>query len=154
MNRRMTIPLVLAITFALAPAVYPQTPSGSQISSNTRLRYVGKNRPAGEVWPQTTLYFGSLKPDGTMVTAEEFNMFLEQQITPRFPDGLTLLVGLGQFQNSAGVIVKERSQVLILLYPPGDDSNNKKIEEIRQIYKSMFQQESVLRVDTAGRVSF
>jgi hypothetical protein len=47
----------------------------------------------------------------------EFQRFLNEEITPRFPDGLTLFAGLGQFRNSRGVIVQERSMLLILLYP-------------------------------------
>jgi hypothetical protein len=63
-------------------------------------------------------------------------------------------MGFGQFRNSAGVIVQEKSMLLILLYPPPTVQSSKKIEEIRTLYKRRFQQESVLRVDTAGLVSF
>ena len=83
-----------------------------------------------------------------MVTEGEFQQFLDEEITPRFPDGLTLLVGLGQFRNASGVIVQERSMLLILLYPVEAQRNSsKKIEQIRQAYKRAFQQESVLRAD-------
>lgn len=108
----------------------------------------------GEIWARTELFFGSAKPDGTVVTAEEFQQFLNEQITPRFPDGLTLLVGLGQFRGSSGTIEQERSMLLILLYPLDMRSSNRKIEEIRETYKRLFQQESVLRVDSLGKVSF
>jgi hypothetical protein len=47
---------------------------------------------------RTELYFGSSKPDGSVITLEQFQHFLDQEITPRFPDGLTLLTGLGQSQ--------------------------------------------------------
>jgi hypothetical protein len=147
------VTLAMVVAYAWTPVGYAQNSNGSQVSPETRLRYVGKNRPVGEVWPETNLYFGSSKPDGTVVTPEEFNYFLDHEITPRFPDGLTLLVGLGQFRNSSGTILKERSMLLILLYPP-DPEGSKKIEEIRDLYKSTFQQESVLRVDKLGRVSF
>jgi hypothetical protein len=78
-------------------------------------------------------------------------------ITPRFPDGLTLLSGHGQFRNSAGVIVEEKSFLLILLYPVEDfRASSRRIERIRTLYKERFQQESVLRADDAfaSRVSF
>jgi len=80
--------------------------------------------------------------------------FLEEVITPRFPDGLTLLTGLGQFRNSSGVLIQERSMLLILLYPPSTRDSNQKIQEIRSAYTQTFQQESVLRVDSLGMVSF
>ena len=105
---------------------------------------------------RTELFFGTAKPDG-VVTDEEFSEFLDRIITPRFPDGLTLLKGDGQFRGEDGVIVKEESFVLILLYPLEDfRESSRKINAIRERYKDEFQQESVLRVDDpyAVRVSF
>ena len=102
----------------------------------------------GERFARTELFFGSEKPDGSEVTNEEFTMFLNEVITPRFPDSLTLLVGRGQFLNAQGKIIKERSWLLILLYPEeARQDSSTKIEEIRALYKQCFQQESVLRVD-------
>jgi hypothetical protein len=75
-------------------------------------------------------------------------------VTPKFPDGLTLLTGEGQWRDSSGEIVEEHSYVLILLYPPNDKEANDEIEEIRQDYKRAFEQESVLRVDDLEQVSF
>jgi hypothetical protein len=109
---------------------------------------------AQQVWSRTELYFGSAKPDGTAVTDAEFAAFLDRKITPRFPDGLTLLTGFGQFRNAAGAIQKEKSFVLILFFPPQALDSNKKIQEIREAYKTAFQQESVLRADGFSVISF
>jgi hypothetical protein len=106
---------------------------------------------------RTELFFGTSKPDGSAVTDAEFMRFLDEVITPRFPDGLTLLSGHGQFRNSAGVIVEEKSFLLILLYPLEDfRAGSRRIERIRTLYKARFQQESVLRADDpfASRISF
>jgi hypothetical protein len=108
----------------------------------------------GDLWRRSELYFGSQKPDGDAVTEAQFEQFVDDVITPRFPDGLTLLKGYGQFRNSANVIVEEQSFVLILLYPLDDKEANREIEEIRETYKKSFDQESVLRVDSIERVSF
>jgi Protein of unknown function (DUF3574) len=105
---------------------------------------------------RSELYFGTAQPDG-VVTDLEFNEFLDRIITPRFPDGLTLLKGDGQFRNEAGQIIKEDSFVLILFYPLEDfRDSSRKINAIRERYKTEFQQGSVLRVDDpyAVRVSF
>jgi hypothetical protein len=114
------------------------------------------NRPTTTpaVWNRTELYFGTGRPDGSMVSDAQFAQFVDQQVTPRFPDGLTLLAGYGQFKNSAGVINKEKSLVLILFYPPQMRDASKLIEEIRETYKTMFQQESVLRADSNNFISF
>lgn len=109
---------------------------------------------AAEIWNRTELYFGSTKPDGSMVTDAEFTQFVDSEVTPRFPDGLTLLKGYGQFRNSLQVIVREDSRVLILFYPPQMLEANKNIQELRDLYNAAFQQESVLRVDSFSFVSF
>jgi hypothetical protein len=102
----------------------------------------------GELFARTELYFGSLRSDKPPVSEQDFLRFLNDPITPLFPNGLTLLTGLGQFLNSQGVIQQEQSWLLILLYPVGEwRDNNGKIEAIRTEYKHAFAQESVLRSD-------
>ena len=107
----------------------------------------------GEVWIRTELYFGTDKP-GDNVTDAQFRDFVDQQVTPRFPDGLTLLTGYGQFLNSNNRLIKERSKLLILFYPQELKGANRKIEDIRDLYKKRFQQESVLRADSRNVISF
>jgi hypothetical protein len=105
---------------------------------------------------RTELFFGTAKPDG-VVTDSEFFKFVDDVITPRFPDGLTVLKGEGQFRGDNGEIVKEDSFVLILLYSlEGFRESSRRINAIRELYKAQFRQESVLRVDDpfAVRASF
>ena len=109
---------------------------------------------SGDAFKRTELYFGSVKPDGSEVTPEEFEIFVDKEVTPSFPDGLTRLEGNGQWRNSTGEIIKERSYVLILLYPIGDRAANGEIQEIREDYKRLYEQESVLRADSTEKVSF
>ncbi|WP_019498821.1 DUF3574 domain-containing protein [Pseudanabaena sp. PCC 6802] len=111
--------------------------------------------PSASPFIRTELFFGSLKPNGSEVNDLEFQKFINNEVTPRFPDGLTILFGLGQFKNSRGTIVKENSRLLVLLYPiDRQDDSSQKIEQIRKIYKCKFQQESVLRSDNRSCVSF
>src|SRR5688572_26537686 len=49
---------------------------------------------------RTELFFGLARPDGSRVSVDEFQQFLDQEVTPRFPAGLTLLGGDGQFRNA------------------------------------------------------
>jgi hypothetical protein len=112
-----------------------------------------KTIPSSQAFARTELFFGLNKPDGTEVTEAEFQRFVSREVTPRFPDGLTLLSGRGQFRGESGVIVKEPAKVLILLYPLGSASSQK-VQHIRKAYKTAFQQESVLRTDELTCVSF
>jgi hypothetical protein len=96
---------------------------------------------------RTELFFGTAKPDG-VVTEEQFRRFVDKEVTRRFPDGLTVLKGDGQFRGDDDVIIKEQSFVLILLYPYESFSrSSQRIQAIRDLYKAQFDQQSVLRVD-------
>ena len=106
------------------------------------------------LWHRTELYFGTGKPDGSVVSDVQFKWFIDTQVTPRFPDGLTLLTAYGQFKDSQGVIKHEKSFLLILFYPPEMREANKLIQEIREIYKAVFKQESVLRASDDNLISF
>lgn len=144
---------ILALIFVCA-AIYAAPTLMTKLSKgSTTIEASAQRLPSG-LWNRTELYFGSSKPDGTVVTEAQFKQFLDQEVTPRFPDGLTVLTGYGQFRNSANVIIQERSTELILLYPLQMPEANRKIQEIRESYKRAFQQESVLRVDSLATVSF
>jgi hypothetical protein len=96
---------------------------------------------------RTELYFGTARPDG-VVTEAEFRAFIDREVTPRFPDGLTVIEAEGQFRGEDGTLVKEQSFVLILLYPYETFTTaTRYVEQIRNLYKDRFDQESVLRVD-------
>jgi hypothetical protein len=96
---------------------------------------------------RTELFFGTARPNG-VVTEDEFRRFVDEQVTPRFPDGLTVLKGDGQFRGDDEITIKEQSFVLILLYPYETlTKTGQKIQRIRELYKDAFDQESVLRVD-------
>jgi hypothetical protein len=142
--------LTLLATSLLAPAAYAQ----HQPARSASLKYFTEEstdkqkRIDATPFIRTELFFGRNKSDGTEVTRKEFNDFLSGFITERFPDGLTVISGRGQFLNSKGEVEKERSIVLILLYPVEVQRDKHfKIEEIRNEYKIRFKQQSVLRVD-------
>ena len=101
-----------------------------------------------EPWLRTELFFGTARPDGSVVTDAEWESFLDSEITPRFPEGLTVLSGAGQWQEDDHSIVEERSKIVILLYPRAAlEERHTEIEEIRAAYEREFEQESVLRAD-------
>lgn len=106
-----------------------------------------------EQWIRTELYFGTADQNGAPVVNEAaWQSFVDEVVTPRFPKGLTVLSGNGQWQG-AGRLIHESSHVLILLHPPTPEAD-KAIEEIRTIYRQRFSQDSVLRADESAAVSF
>jgi hypothetical protein len=99
------------------------------------------------------LYFGLTKPGGETISESEWQQFVNDVITPRFREGLTVLNGSGQFLNSSGILIRENSKIVILIYEssPGKD---RAINEIIETYKRTFQQESVLRATSRVKVAF
>jgi hypothetical protein len=128
---------------AAVPAALGQTDSAATQGCALVAPEVG-----AEPWVRTELFFGLAKPDGTAITDAEWHAFLDTEITPRFPDGLTILDGAGQWQGEDDEIVQEASKIVILLYPrEAIAESNGEIEDIRAAYERTFQQESVLRAD-------
>ena len=102
---------------------------------------------------RTELYFGTARPDGTAMTEEEWQDFLLKEVTPRFPDGFTVVAATGQYCTSEGQIVRENSRLIIIFYPKRTKSVvGEKVEEIRKAYCDRFKQESVMRVDSRHSV--
>ena len=98
------------------------------------------------------LLFGTARKGGQPISDAEWQAFLDAEVTPRFPDGFTVLSGYGQYRDGAGKIVQEGARMLIVWHAPRD--RNGDVEAIREAYKARFTQESVLRSDGANCVSF
>ena len=96
-------------------------------------------------WVKYQLFMGRSNQTGEVVDDAAWAMFLEDTVTPRFPDGLTVLDARGQWRDPEGEIKKERTKVLVILAPPGDDGL-RLIGEISAEYKRRFSQQSVLQV--------
>lgn len=99
------------------------------------------------------LYFGLSKPGGGMISETEWQLFLSRVITPRFPEGLTVVDAYGQYLNKQGKLNREKTKVVILIYQ-NSQAKNQSIEEIISNYKQNFRQESVLRVTSSVKASF
>jgi hypothetical protein len=148
--KKQCLALILLVTALTAPAAFAQDQVALRASSQayTQDHAARQRRFQASPFIRTELYFGRNKPDGGEVSRKEFDEFLSGFVTERFPDGLTVLTGRGQFLNSEGEVERERSVVLILLYPvSARNEKSVKIEEIREEYKKRFLQQSVLRVD-------
>src|SRR5262245_43072731 len=109
--------LTLMMAALMAPAAFAQDHAALNVSVKTFAQENVQKRFEASPFIHTELYFGRNKPDGTEVSQKDFDGFLSGFVTERFPDGLTVLKGRGQFLNSKGDIERERSVVLILLYP-------------------------------------
>ena len=106
-------------------------------------------------WVDTKLYFGlgpADNPDkGTSET--QWRDFLDKEVTPRFPAGLSVADVYGQWQGKGqSTPSRLRSKLLIIDYPDTQE-NSDKIEAIRAAWKQQTKQKSVLRVTQPADVS-
>lgn len=101
-------------------------------------------KPAIEV----ELYFGRDIGGRAEVSDADWAKFLADDVTPRFPDGLSVSDVAGQYREPGGRIVQERSKRLVVVVFEGAVPAGK-IEAIVDTYKTRFSQHSILRVERA-----
>jgi len=91
---------------------------------------------------RTTLYFGLARPKGS-VSELEWQMFLRDDVTTRFPQGLTVWEAEGQWRAADGLVGHERSKVLLLVHPD-TAAARESVQTLIARYRKTFEQESVL----------
>lgn len=135
-----------------APAAYASLDTDTRTPGTTTTSQISR----GDAYTETRLLFGTERPDGGPdVTDKQFMRFIDDEVTPSFPDGLTVQDGRGQWRDSNGKIERERSYELILLYPTSQaHKRDALIEEIREDYVKKYAQDSVARLDDRLRVDF
>ena len=104
----------------------------------------------------TKLYFGLGPVDHPEqgVSEADWRGFLDREVTPRFPDGLSVLDVYGQWQGKNQTAPERlRSKMLIIDYPDTAE-NRAKIEAIRAAWKHKTGDQSVMRVTEPADVSF
>ena len=107
-------------------------------------------------WVDTRLYFGLGPADhpDEGISEAKWRAFLDREVTPRFPAGLSVIDVYGQWQGkSEHAPERLRSKVLIVDYPD-TVVNRAKIEAIRAAWKRMTGDQSVMRVTVPADVSF
>jgi hypothetical protein len=77
------------------------------------------------------------------VTELEWQLFLRDEVTRRFPDGLTVWEAEGQWRTPAGSIDHEQSKVLLLVHPDTAAARQSVLDVI-EAYRKTFEQQSVL----------
>jgi hypothetical protein len=80
--------------------------------------------------------------------------FVDREITPRFPAGLSVIDVKGQWHNrKRGIIVREPSKVVIIVLP-GEPTDQERLGQIVEAYKTRFRQQSVGLIIRPACVAF
>ncbi len=139
---------------ALGPALAACVALAIIIATAACSAKVASSCPDGaEQWVKYELFMGRGGPSGEVVDDASWDSFLSEEVTSRFPDGLSVIDAYGQWRNPDATIEKELSKLLVILAPPGDTSSGL-MNEVANEYKERFRQEAVLKVTSETCVEF
>jgi Protein of unknown function (DUF3574) len=96
----------------------------------------------GKAMLRAELYFGRNIGGHLGVGDKQWQAFLRRELTPRFPDGLSVLEAQGQWRDKSGRTVREPSKIVIVVVPD-DTAARAKLDAAAAAYKKRFHQESV-----------
>ena len=126
--------LVAAALLALAACTPPPQTAASACATPLR--------PALQV----DLYFGRETDKGREISEADWASFLAEEVTPRFPDGLSVINVAGQARHPAGHIERERTKLLIVVVFDAP-AHRPKVQAIVETYSRRYGQHSVFRVE-------
>lgn len=111
--------------------------------------------PGGGAWqPVAEMLFGRNIGDRPGVSEADFRRYVEEELTPRFPDGLTIVDAEGQYRDQARrVVVREQSKLVLIAFHDSPDAY-RKLEAAAEAYKRRFRQQAVGIIIKRACVSF
>jgi hypothetical protein len=149
-------PVLLVYLLAFAVAGCAHQPGSTASAVAPTLTGDPAHPSATKGWVDTKLYFGLGPADRPEqgISEAQWREFLDKQVTPRFPSGLSVIDVCGQWQGKSSTTPsRPRSKLLIVDYPDTEE-NRDKIEAIRAAWKLQTGQQSVLRITSPADVSF
>jgi uncharacterized protein DUF3574 len=152
MRLRATLSILL-ISSALTGCIHGTTASGRAAPALA----ADPTHPAhAQGWVDTKLYFGLGPADHPQQGVSEtvWRDFLDKEVTPRFPAGLSVLDIYGQWESKdSSTPERLRSKLLVIDYADSVE-NRAKIAAIRAAWKQKTGDQSVLMVTEPADVSF
>jgi hypothetical protein len=153
-------PVLLASLLALSACA--TVPGTTPAASTTASMQGDTLRPSAATgWVRSELYFGvgeesgpADRPQAEPISEEKWRAFLDKEVTPRFPDGLTVFDAYGQWLfRGAAEPNRLKTKVLVVLH---EDTPKRRadIEAIRLAWKQATGHQSVLWSRQPVEVSF
>lgn len=150
---RSVIRIVPSLSSAVLSLLLLTDPAAAQLSPAPTPSLVCETYAAGAMI-EAQLFFGRNIGDALGVSERDWTDFLDAEVTPRFPNGLTVTDGSGHWRDmETGRLVREPSKILTLL-ADSDPATLRLIHEIVDLYKGRFHQQSVALVVRPVCVSF
>ena len=133
---------------AVATVVLAISLSGTAHAQSLECRGAQKAQQVAE------LIFGRRIIGHIAVSETQWIQFLDNEITPRFPDGLSVFDAAGQWRDpTSKKIVRELSKIVLIVLP-GNAEDLPRLNEIADAYKRRFRQQSVGMILRPACVSF
>lgn len=98
--------------------------------------------PAGQAQLRTAQLFLSAKPP-VRISDSDIRKFVDAEVTPRFPDGVTVVDGGGQWRGDENRLIREAAKVVMIVLPERGDPA-RRVEAVRSAYRTKFHQDSVV----------
>jgi hypothetical protein len=126
--------LATALAFALAACAPPppQTAAACPAPLKSALQF--------------NLYFGRETANGGQVSEAEWAKFLADEVTPRFPDGLSVIDVAGQSRESSGRMAREKTKLLVVVVFDAP-AHLPKVQAVVDAYNKRYGQHGVFRTE-------
>lgn len=100
--------------------------------------------PAGQSQMRTAQFFLGAKPPAKL-NDRDLRRFVDREVTPRFPDGVTVLEGGGQWKGSDNRLMREAAKMVLIVMPDSGDGHAR-VEAVRTAYRAQFKHDPVVVV--------
>ena len=155
-RRRLLLSLVLLGLLPSAHALAREpAPAPSAAAASATMRGDAQRPARTAHWQRAEVYFGLGRRDADDATAFEtrWQAFLDEEVTPRFPDGFSVLDAYGQWQRQDNrQIERLNSKLLVVLFQGAKQRRD--LDALRAAWKQRTGDESVLLSITPAEVSF
>jgi hypothetical protein len=124
----LTAWLVVAVVAAASPARAQAPAAFCQDPLKPMLRY--------------ELYFGRDVHGHHLVSDRQWAQFLADEVTPAFPEGLTVFDGRGQWRGANATVMRERTKIVVIVTSDSGGVRGR-VAAVIAAYKARFEQHSV-----------
>jgi Protein of unknown function (DUF3574). len=152
---RLRVQLVVLL-LVLSPAGCRLRQHSSAPTAPPALAGDPRHPAAAQGWVDVRLFFGMGPADHPEqgVSEAKWRAFLDEEVTPRFPDGLSVADVYGQWQGRDQRRVERLRSKMLMILCIDSQENRAKMDAIRSAWKQRTGDQSVLRVIEPADVSF
>lgn len=103
---------------------------------------------------QTELYFGLSQSNGSIIADSAWNIFVQQDVSNVFSKGFTVICSEGKWVDQLHKEMHSEPSRIITSVSTMTKPLSAQIDSLREKYKTLFQQEAVLRIDKKASFNF